>query len=156
MHSHIHYLEYTVGNKYLLLKMTRIEPLITVHNLNPGRNTSSYKQIAQESRMAESSERQQRIDRAMGEMMYQCAMAQTDEEREADKNCSPFASLMQAATKRHEEISNLNDDEVALLKELCSFFDSDHAQGNEVNEVKRAREIIEELQMNVNFQALPR
>ena len=49
----------------------------------------------------------------------------------------------------------LPKEDLALWKELCSFFGHDRTKGNEIEEVFRANEIIEELSMNVNFASLP-
>ena len=102
------------------------------------------------------SERQQGIDRAMGEAMYQIAMGKSEEERQAQRDELPFQSIMDNVKQRSDEISKISKDEQAILSELCSFFDTDRDKKKEdkTKEVFRARAIIEELQMNVNFPAL--
>lgn len=103
------------------------------------------------------SERQKGIDRAMGEAMYQIAMKSKEEGD--DPFSEPFGkSLMENAKQRSDEISEISKDEQAILSELCSFFDTssnrDKKREDKIKEVFRARAIIEELQMNVNFPAL--
>ena len=100
--------------------------------------------------------RQRGIDRAMGEAMYQIAMGKSEEERQAQRDELPFQSIMDNVKQRSDEISKISKDEQAILSELCSFFDTDRDKKKEdkIKEVFRARAIIEELQMNVNFPAL--
>ena len=59
--------------------------------------------------------------------------------------------------RREEQLKDLTEGERILMKELCSFFDSDHMRSKRKGmeaEVFRAKAIIEKLQMNVNFPVL--
>ena len=94
-------------------------------------------------------------DEAMGEALYQMMMSRTDEENDADDKRDIGREMMEKEKARAQELSKLSKEEDALLTELCSFFDIDRTKGNEIKEVFRAREIIEELSMNVNFPVLP-
>mmetsp|Transcript_17320 Transcript_17320/g.29860 ORF Transcript_17320/g.29860 Transcript_17320/m.29860 type:complete len:162 (-) Transcript_17320:11-496(-) len=106
--------------------------------------------------MDDRTDRQRRADEAMGEAMYQMVKSMTKEDRE---NEDPMAPIMFANEKMKtidDELATLSKEEDALLKEFCSFFDSESGRkkGDEIKQVFRAKEIIEELQMNVNFPAL--
>ena len=105
------------------------------------------------------SKRQQDIDQAMGEAMYQMAMKSKEEGNDPFSDpMAPAKRMMENVKQRSEEISKISKDEQAILSELCSFFESssnrDKTKDDKIKEVIRAREIIEELQMNVNFPAL--
>ena len=95
---------------------------------------------------------------AMGSAIYEMTKALTEEEkREADSE-PPFSSLMDALDQRSNALEDLDDDDLALVKELSSFFDTEHVFGDNKNvekDVARAREIIDELDLNVNFPILP-
>ena len=100
----------------------------------------------------EETDRERRTLEAMGEAMH--AMARRANERGEEIDGCP-SSGMEAMEKRMRVIEALSRDERAILKELCSFFDCDREKGDEKEEVPRAKEIIEELQLNVDFAALP-
>ncbi|KAL7531935.1 hypothetical protein ACHAXR_004314 [Thalassiosira sp. AJA248-18] len=100
-------------------------------------------------------DRQKRADEAMGEAMYQMVKSMPKEEREKEDPFAPMKAFHDKIEKRADELGTLSKDESVLLKELCSFFDSDRKKGDEIKQVFRARAIVEELQMNVNFPVLP-
>ena len=85
---------------------------------------------------------------------HQVAMAAKESGQDLDAG-NPFESMMAEEKARAKELGTLSKDEQALLQELCSFFDFERKKGDEKKQVTRAKEIIEELQMNVNFPALP-
>jgi hypothetical protein len=100
-------------------------------------------------------DRQMRTEKAMGEAMYQLAMSMPDDK---DMDVDPFSHMMDEMNRREEQLKDLTKEERILLKELCSFFDSDHNMGSNKKkvgaEVARAKEIIEQLELNVNFPVL--
>ena len=104
-------------------------------------------------------DRQARTEAAMGQAMYELFMARPDAFDE--QNANPFSSMMEQMDKREEQLKDLSDEERVLMKELCSIFDSDHIRSSKMNkkklieEVTRAKDIIEEVGMNVNFPVLP-
>ena len=104
-------------------------------------------------------ERQARTEAAMGQAMYELFMAMP--EKFDEQNANPFSSMMEQMDKREEQLKDLSDEERVLMKELCSIFDSDHIRSSKMNkkklieEVTRAKDIIEEVGMNVNFPVLP-
>ena len=104
--------------------------------------------------MQDDTERVKRTDAAMGEAMYAMHQSLTAEERK-DCHDNPFSHMRERMEHDAKEVDALSKEEQELLKELCSFFDIDHEKGDEKKEVARAKEIIEELQMDVNFPALP-
>lgn len=99
-------------------------------------------------------DRARRTDEAMGEAIYALFQKRTAEGKGWDDSPPTFPTEFEKA--RDKELESLDEHERDLLAELCSFFDPfDRKEGNEEGEVARAREIIEELSMNVNFAALP-
>lgn len=100
-------------------------------------------------------DRQQRTERAMGEAMYQMAMSMPD-----DKGMDayvPFSYMMEQEDRRSKQLNGLSKEEQVLLKELCSFFDYEHMNSKNIGreaEVFRAKKIIQELELNVNFPVL--
>ena len=67
-----------------------------------------------------------------------------------------MSGLFDDAMKRAETIDALPKRDQELLEELCSFFDVDREKGSQAKQdVVRAEEIIKELELNVNFPALP-
>lgn len=104
-------------------------------------------------------DRQARTEAAMGQAMYELFMAMP--EAFDEQNANPFSSMMEQMDKREEQLKDLSDEERVLMKELCSIFDSDHIRSSKMNkkklieEVTRAKDIIEEVGMNVNFPVLP-
>ena len=100
-------------------------------------------------------DRQSRTEEAMGEAMYQMAMSMPDDFK--DVNADPFSYMAEKMERREEQLKDLTEEERILMKELCSFFDSDHMRSKRNGmeaEVFRAKAIIENLQMNVNFPVL--
>jgi len=104
-------------------------------------------------------DRQARTEAAMGQAMYELFTAMP--EAFDEQNANPFSSMMEQVDKREEQLKDLSDEERVLMKELCSIFDSDHIRSSKMNkkklieEVTRAKDIIEEVGMNVNFPVLP-
>lgn len=104
-------------------------------------------------------DRQARTEAAMGQAMYELFNAMP--EAFDEQNANPFSSMMEQVDKREEQLKDLSDEERVLMKELCSIFDSDHIRSSKMNkkkligEVTRAKDIIEEVGMNVNFPVLP-
>mmetsp|Transcript_3735 Transcript_3735/g.9520 ORF Transcript_3735/g.9520 Transcript_3735/m.9520 type:complete len:211 (+) Transcript_3735:142-774(+) len=103
-------------------------------------------------------QRQQRTDEAMGEFSYQMAMYENETGQDSNAGNS-FQQAHEYRMKKEraiaDEIRGLSKDEQSMLRELCSFFDAFENKGDKKKQVVRAKEIIEELQMNVNFPALP-
>ncbi len=100
-------------------------------------------------------DRQERTERAMGEAMYQMAMSMPDYKGMGD--CVPFSYMMEQEDRREKQLNELSGEEKNLLKELCSFFDHEHMSSKRIGreaEVFRAKEIIEKLELNVNFPVL--
>eukprot|EP00573_Skeletonema_grethae_P003017 CAMPEP_0201688826 /NCGR_PEP_ID=MMETSP0578-20130828/2525_1 /ASSEMBLY_ACC=CAM_ASM_000663 /TAXON_ID=267565 /ORGANISM="Skeletonema grethea, Strain CCMP 1804" /LENGTH=191 /DNA_ID=CAMNT_0048173285 /DNA_START=142 /DNA_END=717 /DNA_ORIENTATION=+ len=98
-------------------------------------------------------DRQQRTERAMGEAMYQMAMSLPDDVGDY----IPFSYMVEQEDRREKQLDELSEEERVLLKELCSFFDFDHMCSKTIKreaEVFRAKKIIEELELNVNFPVL--
>lgn len=80
----------------------------------------------------------------------------------------PYSGLVKELEEQEEAVSkHLTDDEQKLLDELLSIFDDGKSTADNVakmkavrvqtekRQVRRAREIIESIQLNVNFNALP-
>ncbi len=100
-------------------------------------------------------ERQQRTEKAMGEAMHQMFMSLPDDKDFSDY--IPFSYMTEQEDRREKQLDELSEEEQVLLKELCSFFDFDHMHSKEIKreaEVFRAKKIIEELELNVNFPVL--
>lgn len=91
----------------------------------------------------------------MGEAIHALFQKQMAEGGEWDPSLSTFP--LEAAEARAEELESLGRHERELMDEFCSFFDHANSddEGKKKREVARAREIIDELSMNVNFAALP-
>lgn len=90
--------------------------------------------------------------RAMGEAMV--AVAEKAQERGEEIDGSLSTRLFDDMKQRSDVINALPRRDQELLEELCSLFDRKN-KGKEKQDVVRAKEIIEELQLNVNFLALP-
>eukprot|EP00985_Skeletonema_marinoi_P025065 scaffold18010_cov66-Skeletonema_marinoi.AAC.1 len=43
-----------------------------------------------------------------------------------DVNADPFSYMAETMERREEQLKDLTEEERILMKELCSFFDSDH------------------------------
>ena len=105
-----------------------------------------------------SSDRDNRTMLAMGEAMV--ALSEKAKERGEDIDIDggmSMSGLFDGAMKRAETIDALPKRDRELLEELCSFFDVDREKrGSQAKQdVVRAEEIIKELELNVNFPALP-
>ena len=86
----------------------------------------------------------------MGEAMYQMAMLMPNDNI---MDAVPFKYMMEEVDRRQKQLEDLTEEERILLKELCSFFERSNRKGREA-EVFRAKEIIEKLELNVNFPVL--
>ena len=90
----------------------------------------------------------------MGEAMYQMAMSMPNDNI---MDAVPFKYMMEEVDRREKQLEDLTEEERILLKELISFFDHDHMRSNRKGreaEVFRAKDIIEKLELNVNFPVL--
>jgi len=115
--------------------------------------------------MASKSSLEERNDAARGNIMVAVAKALSSEERPR-ANAGPSSTFAEL-DEQQDAMSDLSLDEKKLLVELIRLFDIEIAydrdryknkvqiETQKQQDVKRAREIIEELQLNVNFKALP-
>jgi len=115
--------------------------------------------------MASKSSLEERNDAARGNIMVAVAKALSSEERPRT-NAGPSSTFAEL-DEQQDAMSDLSLDEKKLLVELIRLFDIEIAydrdryknkvqiETQKQQDVKRAREIIEELQLNVNFKALP-
>lgn len=106
-----------------------------------------------------SSERERRTDKARGQVyaaMIEHSRA-TGSAMPSFETKDVMASLDDEASHINSELNGLDMDERKLLDELCGIFTRRQKNDDaaKAKEIFRAREIIEQLEMNVNFPALP-
>lgn len=96
-------------------------------------------------------DRKERTDEAMGEAIY--AAVQSSKAKGETFDMGPPTEPWKDLKHRSKEIDALSKDEQDLLKELRLFFERhrDLTKEEKCKEVARTKEIIEQLQMNVNF-----
>eukprot|EP00751_Fragilariopsis_kerguelensis_P047164 CAMPEP_0171055348 /NCGR_PEP_ID=MMETSP0736-20130129/55725_1 /TAXON_ID=186038 /ORGANISM="Fragilariopsis kerguelensis, Strain L26-C5" /LENGTH=159 /DNA_ID=CAMNT_0011509859 /DNA_START=189 /DNA_END=665 /DNA_ORIENTATION=- len=122
----------------------------------------------------------ERNSTAFGGFVSTATKTLTSEQLETVLTADPYSETFKELEEQHEAVSKqLTDDEQKLLNELLSIFDdnseeifdddgdgckstADHASETkkvqvqtEKHQVRRAQEIIENIKLNVNFNALP-